>query len=315
MLPASLTEGTPLRQTVDEPTWTAVMSSIAKRHDLPATNISPCSRGSDVVYALGATAVVKLTAPKWGEELATEATFLTGLEDKLSVHVPRVLGSGDVDGWPYVITSFVPGEHLDDVWPDLSPGQRLDIARQLGGVMAELHQQSIPGLPAPDWPDFVAEQTRAAIDYHGQRGAREHWLDACEALLAELPELYPSDAVLVPLHTELLGTHVFVSSTDDAWQVSALIDFADGMIGHPDYEIAGLVEFIFRNEPALLPACLAAYGWTPDRLTEQHGRRLLACALLHRFASLPRMLEAAGMNADDPADIDELRRRLYRLEG
>jgi aminoglycoside phosphotransferase (APT) family kinase protein len=112
----------------------------------------------------------------------------------------------------------------------------------------------------------------------------------------------------VPIHTELYEAHIYLLDG----RPTALIDFADARTGHPDYEWAALAEFVFQGEPGLLGACLAAYGEPPDRLGPERSRQLCAWSLLHRFASLPRALAAAG--SPPPPDLDALSRRLFSCD-
>ncbi len=313
-LPASVASDTSIRSVLSPEQWAAVMLTIAQRHQLPNADATACARGSDVVYRLGTRAVVKLTSPEWAYQIDTEATFLQGVSGKLSVAVPEILGVGEYEGWPYVITSFVQGEHLADVWTALSPAGRLRVARQLGTVMAELHAVEVPGLREPVWAEFADTQRDGVIDYQRARGTPESWLAAMHAFLAEAPHAYPDGGPSVSLHTELLDAHVFVDRSGDGCNVSGLIDFADGIRGKPDYDIAALVEFIFGSDPGLLRECLRAYGWSEQRLCDEEGQRLLACAMLHRYSSLPRMLRAAGIPDGQAPDFALLCRRLYALE-
>jgi hygromycin-B 7''-O-kinase len=313
-LPKEVGHDAPLRGLLAPKAWAEVMRSIADRHGLDATQLSACPRGSDVVYRLGSAAVIKLTTPRWAGQIRTEATFLRAVAGKLQVATPDVLADGDFDGWPYVVTSFVAGEHLADVWPGLSRPARVRVAEQLGALMAELHQVTVPALERPDWTEFLAAQRASAAERQRRRGTPEPWLRAMDVFLQEWPELYAPDAEGVSLHTELLDAHVFVDSSDDGCNVCGLIDFADGMHGKADYDIAALVEFIFRSDAGLLRACLSAYGWPAARMTEDEGTRLLGCSLLHRYASVPRMLQAAEISLDQPPDFSLLRRRLYALE-
>jgi len=105
----------------------------------------------------------------------------------------------------------------------------------------------------------------------------------------------------------VLDAHVLVSESSGDWEPCGLLDFADANVGHPDYEWAALVEFVFRGAPGCLEACLRAYG--REEHDHEEGRRLCAWGLLHEFAHLGRPLRAAG--APEPAGFDELVRRVY----
>lgn len=282
------------------------MRAIAERHGLAPEPLRLFESGSDIVFDLGA-AIVKLTAPRWRAQMANELEWLRWLEGRLELPAPRLIASGELEGWPYQISSRVDGRPLAHVWPTLDRDARLLLARDIGRAMRAFHDVPLDGAPFPgDWPQFLAERRRGVVAHQRARGASEPWLAEIEAFLdrTDRPE-----RPLVALHTELLGEHIFVAEVDGVWRVSGLIDVADARIGHPDYEIAALAEFVFRGEQGLLGACLEAYGWPAADLARQMAPRLTAWALLHLFASLPRALDA--VEPASPASLDELARQLY----
>jgi hygromycin-B 7''-O-kinase len=115
----------------------------------------------------------------------------------------------------------------------------------------------------------------------------------------------------VLLHTEVLDEHVLVVEEGGVWRPSALIDFADGRVGHPFYEFGALIEFIFKGEPGCLRACLEAYGTPPDAFTDDLENELLAWYLLHQFGDLARLTGVAG--DPEPKSLEALRERLFNL--
>jgi len=65
----------------------------------------------------------------------------------------------------------------------------------------------------------------------------------------------------VLLHTELLDEHVLVEERGGRYELSGLIDFADGRVGPAEYDFPAPVEFLFRGQPGLLGFFLRAYGY------------------------------------------------------
>jgi hygromycin-B 7''-O-kinase len=157
----------------------------------------------------------------------------------------------------------------------------------------------------PDgWTDFWRGCRSDVARRHARPGASEALVAEIEAFLAGVGELDASGRAL--LHTELLGEHVLVEQRSGRHELSALIDFADGRVGPPDYEVAAPVEFLFRGERGLLGAFLEAAGMPSD---DAGAERRLAWALCHRFGSLARMERA--VEPVRPASLSELARLLY----
>jgi hygromycin-B 7''-O-kinase len=168
----------------------------------------------------------------------------------------------------------------------------------------------VPGFPDDgSWPAFLEERRRGVVEHHRKLGLSEVWLARLEPFLDSVPL---REGRPVFLHTELLDEHVLVLEREGRWELAGVLDFADSRVGDPQYEIAALVEFIFRGEPGCLPGCLRAYGWDEQDLNHEGGRRLAAWGLLHLFGNLPRVLAVAG--DPEPADFDELAERVYRLD-
>jgi len=251
--------------------------------------------------------IVKLSRPRWRAEIEAEARFLRHLEGRVSFGTASVLAEGEIDAWPYVIQSRLPGRALGSVWADIMPAERRSLADGLGRTAAELH--AVEGVPDDgSWPGFLEERRRNVVEHHLKLGLPEAWLERVEPFLDSVP-LAESSPVL--LHTEMLDEHVLVEERGGRWEISGLLDFADSRVGDPHYEFAAPVEFLFRGEAGLLPSFLRAYGWKRGDLTHEGGRRLAAWGLLHLFGSLPRVLAIAG--DPEPRDFDELVERVYRL--
>lgn len=281
--------------------WRQVIAAICRRHRL-AGEPRPFETGSDVVWAAGEH-VIKLTTPRWREQLANEARWLEWIGGRLPVATPELVAAGEHRPWPYVIMSRVPGRAIAEVWPGLDRDQRLGLAAELGRLTGRLHELEPPPEPDADWERFWKGCRRDVAGRH--RGPR-HLVDEIEGFVGSL-EL--ADSSRVALHTELLDQHVLVG---ERLEVAGLIDFADARVGPAAYEHAASVEFIFRGEPGLLRAYLLGRGEPAETLSRDRSREMLGWALCHQFGSLERMLAARAPK--NPGCLDELATSLYRLD-
>jgi hygromycin-B 7''-O-kinase len=255
----------PLRMHLRPAQWRGIVARVLSRHGLSTADLEPATSGSDVVW-LSSSAVIKISAPAWADEIDAEARWCEAAQ----VPTPQVLAVGREQDWPYVITQRLPGRGLDQVWAHADRAERLLWAARLGELVAALH--ATPVTPDPGWDAYVAESRRQAPE-------RERAITDTAAFLADVRWTH---APHVLLHTELLGEHVLVD--DDG--VTGVIDLADGRVGHPLYEVAAPVQFLFKGEPGLLTAFFDAWGRErPDAET------LLAWSLSHRFGRMARVLE------------------------
>ncbi len=283
--------------------WIDAAKLALQHHNLSDENFAMAPSGSDVV--IGASRYFfKTTAPCWSTENYAERDILQFVEGKLSIATPRLVAHGHLEGWPYVITERVDGLSIAEVYPRLTHQQRLVLAGELGEKVAELHALP-PYKPDHGWDAFLALRLSGIAQRHAKPGVPEHLIAQIDAFIAQTPR--PA-APLRSLHTEVLDEHVLVRPYGDRWEICAMLDFADGRVGHPDYELVAPAEFIFRAEPGLTQTFLRAYGWSaPARKTAP--RRLMAWALIHQFGSLKRALHAGG--EPRAASLDELGTRLY----
>jgi hygromycin-B 7''-O-kinase len=298
-----------LRAAADESRWARAAALAAERQGLSCAETSLFPTGSDVVIDCGAH-VFKMTAPRWTDEIRTEHEVLARVHGQLGLDTPEPLAIGELDGWPYLLMSRLDGRALADVWPELDSGERRRLAGEMGELVARLHALPVAEEEAARWPEFLERMRRQAKKRLGADGATEDWAERVEPFLDALEPMSPRRPRL--LHTEIHDQHVLVSERDGRWELSGLIDFADGRVGHPYYEVPALAEFIFQGERPLMHAFLRAYGLSEPALDDGLARELCGWSLLHRFGSLPRMLKAVG--APSPSCFGELALRLYGFD-
>lgn len=297
-----------LRDTLPADAWRVPVELIARRHGLASDSLFPFPTGSDIVWSAG-DRVIKLTAPKWATEIASEAAGLRRVRGRLPVDTAAVEAVGALEGWPYIVMTRVAGRPLGEAWPGLDPGARMGLAADLGRLTRVMH-----GLAGADeaggWPAFWARCTADVPGHHAERGAPALLAREVGPFLEAEGPLRPSGFGL--LHTELLDAHVLVTERAGQTELCGLIDFADSRVGPADYEFAAPVEFVFKGEAGVLRAFLLGYGDRPDRLDHARSRQMLAWALCHRFGDLARMVAACG--GGPPDSLDALASRLYGLD-
>ncbi|MEZ4436336.1 MAG: aminoglycoside 3'-phosphotransferase/choline kinase family protein [bacterium] len=279
------------------------MEEICERHGLPTRGLALFASGSDVVFG-GDGFVIKLSTPMWAGQMANERRVLERVEGALPVETPRVLASGALEGWPYLVMHRLEGmRSLASVWGELDGRGRRRVAGDLGGVVAALHALPVSDEDAAAWGAWLAARKASVV---------ERFAAAVPAGWAPVEDFVGGvearDAALGWLHTELLGEHVLVGGDG---RVAGMIDFADARVGHPDYDWPGAVEFVFKGEPGCLRALLEGYGLSGGVLAALDPRRLAVWSLWHRYGHLKRAIDAAG--APVPAGWGEWVERLYGL--
>lgn len=277
----------PIRQHASPERWQELLGGVLRSAGLPSEGLAPCAAGSDVVWATP-THVVKMTTLQWTDEIAAEAANLRAVAGRLTVPTADVVATGELQGWAWVIQTRLAGRPLARVWSDLGRADHRRLARDLGRLTASLH--AVPVDADPGWAAFLAKNREGAV----ARQEQTPYAGAIDAFLDRVPR--PEEPHVL-LHTELLGEHVFV---DDGLQLCGVIDFADGRAGHPLYEVAAFVEFLFGDRD-LLTDFFAGWGRPqPD------PQELLAWDLLHRYGRLARILDDPP-----PPSLEAVARRYF----
>ena len=246
------------------------------------------AESSTVLVGLADDVVVKLYAPFLRDHFAYERAALAHVHGRLSLPTPRLLGAGELQGWPWLAMTRLPGRTLDQCWATLPEPTRLALVRRIGQVAAELHALPVAPLQAvaPAWPAFLAGQrTRCA--------ARQRRTGLPEQLLAQLETFLEGPVPAGPdvmLTGEFTPFNLLVDEADGAGLLG-MIDFGDGLVGPREYDWLGPMCFYAAGQPARLDAFFAGYGLPAPRERREELLRLL---LLHRYSCLPMQLKVPG---------------------
>jgi hygromycin-B 7''-O-kinase len=243
--------------------------------------------GSLPVYAIGDSLVLKVYPPLDSSERESESAVLQTLESRLPIPTPAVHAGGEFEGWGYLLMDRLRGESLAATWPRIRPDERLRLASGLGAALAVLHSIDGPDVETVriDWPRFVAEQRRTAVERQRQRGLDDHWLRQIAGFLDNTPLGDPPTESL--LHTEVMREHLLVERGPTGWSLSGIFDFEPAVVGAPEYEFSSVGLFFSCGDAHLLRRVLLAYGYREPQLGPELERRLLAYTLLHRYSDLP----------------------------
>ncbi|MCA1782047.1 MAG: aminoglycoside phosphotransferase family protein [Intrasporangiaceae bacterium] len=169
-------------------------------------------------------AVVKVHAPRLlGEMTAALRWATTKRSDRLAL--PHLIGSDADHG--VLLTTWVPGDALDDIEPDR---QRATL-RGVGKLLGRLHQTDTHGLPRRDPGSLDPEKIITAV-----HALRPDLVDRVRQLLRDNAHALPPASRLTPVHGDLSPDQV-VHGPDGV----ALIDLDRTGIGSPGSDLASWV--------------------------------------------------------------------------
>src|SRR5262249_49038303 len=246
----------------DSERWLTAARAIAQKHGLPTRHLTRISEGSNIVFANGPY-IIKIYPPYYRPLFEAEQCIAPPLYFKLPIPTPQVWTAGEVDGWPYLITSRLTGVYLSHVWDTMERKNQIALASALGEVLAALHALPTHSLRwlAPTWRSFIGDRWRDAVAHHQARGVAPHWLQQIPGFLASAAPLYLAGDEPVLLHNDLHQHHLLVTWHNDAWRLCGLFDFDDALPGYREYDFATPGLFMMARRADLLRAFLRAYGY------------------------------------------------------
>jgi hygromycin-B 7''-O-kinase len=270
--------------------------------------------GSNVVYVRDGHEVVKLYCPLFARDHRIEGAVMEHVHGRVGVDTPEILHRGELEGWPYIITSFVSGMPLQDLWPQLNRDARVSISHQIGELIARWHTILPDGLDASfeNWPEFIQKQIDTSADRQRDQGLSEAWVSRLDDYMNsfEVTDFVPSHPVLV--NADFIDEHILLTGQSGDWAITGLIDFGDVMAGHREYDLIAPTIEIMAGERECQIALLKSYGYRDDDINDELRKRLMAWSLLHRFADVPYMLRKVSA-ASSPQTVEELARAVWRF--
>ncbi|MDA1194172.1 MAG: aminoglycoside 3'-phosphotransferase/choline kinase family protein [Planctomycetota bacterium] len=274
----------------DPAVWLPAVETICARHGL-GSDAYAATTGTNVVFHVPGRGWIKLFTPLWPEDFVRERTGLAAVAALDGLGVPEVLHEGELEGWPYVVLSPIPGQAIGTIWQDMSEATRVDLARQLGALLARMHavDTSACGAIRCDWRAFAGDLRATTMTRQAGHGLQASWLVELEAHLAALPPLDEERPVL--LHADVTDEHVFVEQIDGHARITGLIDFGDAMIGDYRYEFAAPLVFLTQGRPRQQRALLEGYGLAEQARDPTFTRGLVGWTLMHRYGRIPTYAE------------------------
>ena len=273
-------------------TWTPALDEVAARHALGPQSWTRVAMGRNVVFAAPAL-IAKLGPPIWPGDMRREAITLGLVSGKVPLATPALVAVGELDGWEYVVEARLPGTPLWQLWVDLPPAARIDLARQHGQLMRAIHAVDVSA--APDdvrqfpWDVVIPEQVAECAATMRSVGVDPALVAQADAYLAATPwQLDGASAVL--LHGDLNHLNFLVAPRGAGWELTGVIDWGDMKIGPASHELISPGVHMYLGNAAELAAWYGGYDLAPARRTPEYEHLVMARAIAWYADMLPELL-------------------------
>ena len=240
---------------------------------------------ANAVYRINGSRYLKVFGPTAERQFHVERSVLRMLEDHNSIPAPRIVAEGErTQISPYLILTEVLGATAENVWETLSRSEQFAIARELGVIVAAIHrlpQQNLLAVEQQfggDRERVKAEQKRLIAQIEAAKTISMQGRDnIIRFLKAEARKHLDGPPKLA--HCELAHNHLYLSRETGKWKVSGFIDWADAMLGPPEWDVTFLWFWTFSRDLEAMRECLRTL-YTDGRRPDRFARRCLA-AILH----------------------------------
>jgi hygromycin-B 7''-O-kinase len=284
------------------PFWQQALQTIVAVHQLPAQQWSRAALGRNIVF-LSPTVVVKLGPPMWPGEMPREVAALQFVAGRLPVTTPRLLATGTLGGWDYLVQERLPGTNLRDLWPDLDDQVRARVAHQHGELMAAIHSLPLHDAPADlhfDWAAMLAEQHECCARDMREAGVVMALVDQVDAYLAATPwSIEQGESALV--HGDLDRLNFLASEIDGVWEITGVVDWGDVKIGPPSHEFISPGIHMYRDNRAELLRWYQGYALLRPERAATYQHVIMARAMLYypdSFADFIQKIPGAASCSD-----------------
>ena len=301
---------------MDKELWTPVISRICSREGLRYSDLRTGYPGSNAVFLLDRSYVVKVYNPVW-KDFGIEREVLTALAKCDAVPTPKVVASGTFEdriGWDYLITEFVEGTPIRDLRDAIGPEELAGIATDLGRIVRALHGTEV-GSENPILRHETGIQlanrrkTEVVTELRAKRLLSATVLDELASFAkAAASQVDSQRPVLV--QGDLTEDHLLLAETGGRYAICGLIDFGDAHWCPPEYEWPALYFDLLARDAQALRAFFLSYD--PRVLEDQDFTvRAFIWTLFHDFGT--QMVENAlkHQKGHEIGSLAELRELLW----
>ncbi|MFZ6676662.1 phosphotransferase [Undibacterium sp. Tian12W] len=262
--------------------WMPVLEHLQQAFELPNDSWEKIPLGANALFGLGKDVIVKLVPPNWRRQGDKEILVAPLLEGKLSLQTPRLIASGEIDHWVFVIFSRLQGTLLADIWPSLDIDQKQSIMLQTGQLVRELGSVKFNADISikVDWPNYIQNLITDCLARHQRRKMPETLLVQVMPYIEAAGD-FAKAGDLRFIHMDIHPWNLMAKQKQGQWQLSGLLDFGDAIVGNSDrFELLTPMIFMAQGNPLLLQALLQSYGEITDISAAELQRQLTAYMLI-----------------------------------
>ncbi|SFD52107.1 aminoglycoside 3'-phosphotransferase/choline kinase family protein [Bacillus sp. UNCCL81] len=294
--------------------WEGKIRKICELEKIDYEKLTRFSYGGNIVFSIDGDIVIKLYPSYVNDEFIKEKQVLEFLNRRtLSVDVPKLISTGQFEGWSYLIMSELKGTLLIDVFDDLTFEEKKKIAFDLGKIIREIHDATISTKQDDydQWKQFIKNQLEQVKNHHKNNRMNDELYTQLTSYVDD--RTLQGNVEIVLLTGEYTPFNLIMNKVDGMWKFTGLIDFADCFVGNSKYDLLGPIAFMFYPFEGLNKIFLESYGFNTHELNEELQKELMTYLLLHRFSNISFYQEKSEV-AKNATTLQELENIFFNFK-
>lgn len=295
--------------------WEKAIIEISLKHKIALVNFKALEDGSNLVGTINDNLIIKIFPPFHHHQWESEYESLQFVFNKISIATPQLISYNVYkNNWTYVIMTKLAGISLEQIWSTSDFETKKSILHKIGMLMKEVHSLEVnefTGLPA-DWNSFIKNQLAHYKERHMRNAMPQWFLSKVECYVNDNIYLLANNPKSVFLTGEYTPFNLLVQNINGIWDLTAMIDFGDAMIGYREYDLVGPLMFLCEGNKELVQILLSAYGYSENDFNKKLRIRLLLLAILHRYSNLNTQIRIPGC-FDKVRSFEELEQIIWPL--
>jgi hypothetical protein len=234
---------------------------------------------NSAVFRIGSQRCLKLYGPTSERQFHVERSVLRTLLDHTgAIPAPRFIAARARSHLPpYLIMSEIAGSTVQDSWATLTRAEQLAIAREIGTITAAIHclpQEDLVEVERQfggrrEYTQLMQAERIAQIEATERLSTRQRDV-LLHYLVGEAQEFLDEPAKVT--HSDFSHAHIYLARESERVKVAGLIDWAEAMLGPPEWDIAFHWFWTFSQDREAMRACLKTFypdGQLPDRFAHR----------------------------------------------
>lgn len=268
--------------------WVRAANIICARHKLTYDNLRRSLLGENIIFFVDSRYVIKIYAPFRGQ-FARERASLRFAHGKFGIVTPEVLHEGELEGWPYLVMTYLEGLPMREVWQSMKASERLSIVTHLSSALRELHSHAAPlkeDALNRDWHGYIEQKARETVERQRACNANPEWLESLPDFIEARMKLLPTSLRSVLLHGDVHPGNVLLVEKSGRWHITGLFDFGDSFCGFHEYEFVAPGVLMVQGRREEQRAMLTAYGYSDAQLDSDLRARLMLLTVFYECSDL-----------------------------